>query len=271
MNKRLVTIVALIFVVLIILITSIVLGNKGKQDADNEIYINEVESESDFNNTPIQEQEQPLTEVPEPEVVEEPIVETPVEDVYELASVPVIFDEASIDPAQLTPVTDPVVITSIEDYIKHFHYNYFFHNGINIENGNVEIDAMTLFALSYIMQNEHSELRFDSTNFRLYIPQNHVIEVVQKFFYRQLDVFKAYPDLKIDYVDDMYSVIVPDEDWNDDVKAETVEKLGDFTYKVTCTITDRTTLKVTKKIHAIIDESKDGLVLVNYKVEEITQ
>jgi len=271
MNKRLVTIVALILVVLIIIITSILLGNKGKQDAYNEIYINEVENDSEQNSNQVIEQEQPPIEEVQPEVVEEPIVETPVEDVYELASVPVIFDEASIDPAQLTPVTDPVVIASIEEYIKHFHYNYFFHNGINSENGNVEIDAMTLFALSYIMQNEHNELRFDSTNFRLYIPKNHVIEVVQKFFYRQLDMFKAYPDLKIDYADEVYSVVVPDEEWNDDIKAESIEKLGDFTYKVTCTVTDRTTLKVIKKIHSIIDESKDGPVLVNYKVEEITQ
>lgn len=269
MNKRLVAILVLVLVAITI-ITTIVLNVNKKNNVVDDNYNSDTQGTQTTENVYDSEVTEPTEEVTT-DVVEEPVVETPVEDTYELASVPIDFDPASVETAELQAVTDTEVISKIDAYIENFHYNYYFLKGINAENGNVEVDAMTLFALSYIMQNEHNELRFDSNTFTLYIPKNHVIEVVQRFFYRQLDVFKAYPDLKIDYKDEEYAVIVEDEIWNDDLTTDSVEKMGDFTYKVTCSVTSRTTNTVVKKIHAIVDETKDGLVLVNYKVEDITQ
>lgn len=269
MNKRLVAILVLILVAITI-ITIIALNLNKKNDVVDDNYNADTQvtqtTDTVYGTEEVTSSE-PITEA----VIEEPVVETPVEDTYELASVPIDFDPASIETADLQVVTDTEQISKIDAYIENFHYNYYFLKGINAENGNVEVDAMTLFALSYIMQNEHNELQFDSNTFTLYIPKNHVIEVIQRFFYRQLDVFKAYPDLKIDYKDEEYAVIVEDEVWDDDLTTDTVEKMGDFTYKVTCSVTSRTTNTVIQKIHAIVDETKDGLVLVNYKVEDITQ
>lgn len=266
MNKRLVAILVLILVGIVIFTTSIVLINKSKKDTQYDVYIND---------TPSTEPDVVVNAEPDvddiPVSVEAPVVETPVDDTYELASVPVEFDPSVLETTELAVVTDTEIIAKIEKYIQSFHYNYFLLSGINPETGNIDIDAMTLFALSYIMQNEHNELRFDSSTFRLYIPTNHVAEVVQRFFYRKLDVFNVYPDLNIELNEEVYSAEVPDEEWNDDLSTDLVEKMGDFTYKVTCSVTNRTSGTVVQKIVAIIDESKDGLVLVNYKVEEITQ
>lgn len=139
------------------------------------------------------------------------------------------------------------------------------------ETGNVGIDAMTLFALSYIMQYEYNELDFDAESFTLYIPKEYVVQKVEKVFLRKLDVFKSYEELEIEYFDDTYSVNVEDGVWDVELNLTKVEKLGDFTYRVTGQLLSTGSGRVKEEVQAIIDESQNGHVMVNYHVESIEE
>lgn len=239
---------------------------KDKEDIVQEEVIEEVvveEVDEDVSPEPSPRIEEPIKE----EVLEE----TPVDDVYESASEPIDFDLTEFEGVEATEVVDQVIKDELYEYLKTFYFNYFFEDGVNEETGNVESDAMTLFALSYIVQKEHNELRFDPSTFTLYIPKEHVIEVVQKYFYRQLDVFKEYEELRISFEDDIYAVYVPIKEWDVDFRIASVEQLGDFTYKVIGEALSKNSDRVKEEIHAIIDISKDGYVIINYSTNEVEE
>ncbi len=257
----------IVFLMLFIIVSIAGCKNKSATDDvydDNEGAIVETEDST---------KEEPSPE-PSPEVVEEPVIveeimpETPVEDVYESASEPIEFDFTQLEGIEPTEIDDEVIKSEIYDYIKPFYFNYFFELGLNEETGNVESDAMTLFALSYILQNEHNELRFEPSTFTLFIHKDHVIDVVQKYFYRQLDVFNEYEDLKISFKDDTYSVFVPIDEWDVDLRLASVEQLGDFTYKVLAEAVSKNSDRVLEQIDIIIDKSHDGYVIINYSKSE---
>ncbi len=195
-------------------------------------------------------------------------METPVDDVYEFASEPVEFDFSAFEGIEPLVVEDEETIGILQAYLEDFYFNYYFYEGVDKESGNIGADAMTLFALSYIMQYEREELRFDYENFILFIPADHVISVIQEYFYRQLDVFEGYEELGISYEDDMYSVIVEGGEWDVDLEVDTVEKLGDFTYLVKCNAVSKASGMVRETVEAVVDESHEGLVLINYIVDE---
>lgn len=200
---------------------------------------------------------------------EEVAPETPSDDAYPVASEPIDFDYSEFEGTEPTVITDDAVIADLGDYLYHFYFNYYFVHGLEEETGNVGIDAMTLFALSYIMQYEYNELEFDAETFTLYIPEEYVIQKVEKVFLRQLDMFKAYEDLGIGYEDELYSVNVEDGIWDVDMVVNKVEKLGDFTFRVTADIISKTSGRVKEQVLAIVDESLNGHVLVNYSVETV--
>ncbi len=206
------------------------------------------------------------------EVVEnEETMETPTEDTYPSASEPIAFDYAELEGMEPLEITDPVLIDELESYLYDFYFNYYFQYGLEEETGNVGIDAMTLFALSYIMQYEYNELEFDTDNFTLYIPKEYVVQKVEKVFLRKLDVFKSYEDLGITYLDDKYRVNVEDGVWDVELSVTKVEKLGDFTYRVTADLTGLTSGRVKEEVQAIIDESQNGHVMVNYHIKTIEE
>jgi len=218
--------------------------------------------------------EEPIIEEPviEEPVIEEVVEETPVEDVYEAASVPIDFDFKTLYGLEPVLVEDEILKEELQEYLKTFYFNYYFSQNVDTESGDIEIDAMTLFAVSYIMQHENEELKFDYESYKLYIPKEHVINVVQKYFHRQLDVFNTYETYDIGYEDDLYSVVVEDGKWDVDLSIASIEKLGDFTYKVVGELTSRTSGRVKERIEAIIDESHDGQhILINYIVLDIEE
>jgi len=196
---------------------------------------------------------------------------TPVDDVYTLASEPIDFDYSQFDEIVPQEVTDESVLSEIEEYLSDFYFNYYFLDGVSEETGEVGIDAMTLFSLSYIMQHEYDELRFDYDTYQLFIPKQHVIDIVEKYFYRRLDVFNSYEDLDIFYSNDTFIVKVEASEWDVDFHLSKVEKLGDFTYRVSCKTTNKTTGLDEQQIVAIVDESHDGYVLINYSVADIEE
>ena len=261
-----------IIVVLMLLIIVGVVGCK-KETVVEDIYKDQVVVEEVTEAVLEETIEEPIVEVEVEELVEEieEVIETPAEDVYESASEPIDFDLSELEGIEATVVVDETITSEIYDYLKPFYFNYFFELGINEENGNVESDAMTLFALSYIVQNEYNELRFDPSTFMLYIPKEHVIEVVHKYFYRHLDVFNEYEDLKISFDNDVYEVFVPIDEWDVDLRVASVEQLGDFTYKVIGEAVSKSSDRVKEQIDVIIDKSKDGYVIINYETSEIEE
>lgn len=264
-----------IIVCLMLLIILSIAGCK-KNSVSDDIYKDDEENQEEVivEEDPVEEEVTPEPTVEPEEVVEleeEIIEETPVEDVYESASEPIDFDLTELEGIEPTEVTDEQIKSDIYEYLKPFYFNYFFELGLNEETNNVEADAMTLFALSYIVQNEHNELRFEPSTFMLYIPKEHVIEVVQKYFYRQLDVFNEYEELKISFEDDMYEVFVPIEEWDVSFEIASVVQLGDFTYKVIGEAISLNSDRVKEEIEVIIDKSQNGYVIVNYSTNEIEE
>jgi len=196
---------------------------------------------------------------------------SPVADVYEAASQPIDFDMSKFEDVKPLLIEDKQVALDINNYLSDFYFNYFFTQGLDQETGNVTVDAMTLFALSYIMQHEYNELKFDHNTYTLYIPKDRVLEVIHKYFQRELDVFNVYEDLNIGLEDDTYSVVVPYGEWNVVHEVTSVERLGDFTLKVVADIKDESSGLVKEQVEAILEEENGQYVLVNYKIVEIKE
>lgn len=257
----------IILCLLFLMIISIV-GCKKKNPSEDVYQNQEIDSTIDVSNGNDEiGTTEPVTEV----VTTEAEIQTPVEDVYEMASIPVTFNYDDFEGVEALAITDQELLNELNDYIENFYFNYLFLSGVNSETGNVESDAMTLFALSYIMQYEYNELKFDEKAFTLHIPKDHVINIVRKYFHRQLDVFKPYEDLAIGYEDGIYVVKVETDDWDVELKLNQVEKLGDFTYKVLCDAVSKTSGRVKEQVEAIVDESQNGHVLINYHITKIEE
>lgn len=191
-------------------------------------------------------------------------------DAYTSVSVPIEYDPNLFDAVEAEIITETSFIVEIEDYLKDFYFNYYFLNSLEEETGTVTAQSMELFALSYIMQNENQELKFDVDTFRLYIPVNHVRTTVAKYFHRNLDVYNSYEDLGILYEKDMYSIIVEDGTWDVDFKVTSIAKMGDFSYRVEAEAVDADYDVVREQIEVIVDETADGFLVVNYHVTEVT-
>lgn len=280
-------------ILLLFLTSSLLLVPGCQKDTSDDIYGSETEiiqqnddSESDVTEGKVTENNEEIVDLAEEttlteeidttesqitETLEEDLEQTPVEDVYESASEPITFDISEFEGVEPLLITDEEITDDLEKYLYNFYFNYYFTMGLEEETGNVGIDAMTLFALSYIMQNENEELKFEWDTYTLYIPMDHVRNVVAKYFYRDLDVFNVYEDLNILFDDEIYTVVVEDGAWDVDFKVSQIEKLGDFTYKVTCDITSKSSGRLKEQVEAIVDESHEGHVLINYSLKEIEE
>lgn len=190
-------------------------------------------------------------------------------DAYPSVTEPIVFDPELFDESESEEIVDEAFINDVESYLSDFYYNYYFHTYLEEETGIVTSQAMELFALSYIMQNENEELKFDVDTFRLYIPVKQVRAVVAKFFHRNLDVHNSYEDLLIEYDNDVYSIVVEDGTWDLELSITSVLKMGDFSYRVYADVIDTNYEVVRERIEAVIDETSDGLLIINYHKEEV--
>ncbi len=265
-----------------ILLLIFVMSTGCNKSTDDDIYDTDNETDtvsSDLNltidETDIESEtvvtEEGITEVDTTEADTTKTDTTPREDVYEPASELIEFDYSEFEGIEPFEVTDEELIKELNKYMEAFYFNYYFTLGLEEDTGNITVDAMTLFALSYIMQYEYNELKFEHKTYTLYIPKEHVVNIVQKYFYKNLDVFNVYEDLKIDFEDDIYSVVVEDGRWDVEIKVTKVERLGDFTLRILCDVTNETTGRLKEQIEAVVDESQDGHVLINYGITIIEE
>lgn len=104
-------------------------------------------------------------------------------------------------------------IKKIRLWLEYFYYNNLFEEELNAETGEISEDARMSFAASYIMQLEHEGLRFDTDTFRLYIPQKHMEEVVQRFFDQPIAKHHSLAKYGVLYEKDTYVIEAKAKEW----------------------------------------------------------
>lgn len=256
----------LLILILILLIYSLLpKGNKDKETVNEDVYVTEEENGDEIPTDSEDISESGSEEQESVEGIDESIVvDTPTEDVYVSADEPFDLDVSLLNVESAEAISDEVIKAELMEYIEVFYFNYYFPDAYNKESGEVDARAMTLFALSYIMQHEPEELKFDHETYELYIPKENVVRVVEDYFYRELQSFNAYEDLNIRYVNGEYIVVVEIGEWEETLEYNSLLKWGDFTYKVGLNIKDANG-NVKGTIEAIVDKSESSYVLVNYR------
>lgn len=248
----------LILILLLLIYSALPKKDKITEPVEQDVY------QENINTTDEVDSEFTEEEVVTEEIEEEIIVDTPTEDVYVSADEPFDLDLSLLNVDTAEAISDPVIKEELMKYLEVFYYNYYFPQAYQQETGEIDARAMTLFALSYIMQHEPEELKFDHETYELYIPKENVVRVVERFFYRELQSFTGYEDLNIQYVNGEYIVVVEIGVWEETIEYNSLLKWGDFTYKVGFNIKDENGI-VIGKIEAIVDKSENNYVLVNYR------
>jgi hypothetical protein len=154
------------------------------------------------------------------------------EDVYSGQTLDTVEDMPDFD-SQAVSVTDSEKLTEIQAFIEKFFYNYLFNeNHLGTETGEITPDDMQLFAISYIQQFEHNELRFDTDKFILYIPEENVTEVIKRFFDYEYTDHKYPVNTLVSYEDGFYLMPVFDiGSYNKPVIIEAT-MTSDFSYTI---------------------------------------
>lgn len=193
---------------------------------------------------------------------------TVTEDVYTNTNSLEKEDAQDFDHAEGTLVTDSTVITDLQIYIEKFYSNFLFTP--KSDTGEITEMDMQLFAISFIYQYEYTDLRFDSEEFILYIPDENVAEVIKRYFDYEFTNHRYPLDSKISYEDGYYLMPARDEYFGPTPTINSVLKLSDFDYKVAFESTDEN--NQVSHFEAIVEEREGRFVMINYKkVVEETQ
>lgn len=161
------------------------------------------------------------------------------DDLYEADSETVVVDIAELNLADVEGVSvdDPELQMKMLSFLKPFYYNIYFGDKNYTETGITE-DDMVKFAISYVYQYENQAYKFDTTNFKLYVPEERVVELVDKYFGKKLTGHHSFEEEKIDYNGGYYLMPATDIGWNDEMKISTIELAGDFSYEVVFSVDD---------------------------------
>lgn len=260
MKKRIISI--LLIMIMILSITGC------KKDNDNNI--EEVNNEQ-ATVTKVQPSEENNEEHVEEVTDEEP--PTVEEDVYGNNTTEAVDDNITDTIGEVSPVTDEDLKEQIKQYFEKFYYNIMFMP--ESETGEITESDMQLFAISFIYQYEYNELRFDAEKFVLYIPEENVTEVINRFFDYEFIDHGNPADSMITYEDGFYLMPGVDKEWD---KPELIEvtKTSDFGYKALFEITSEIQAvdDPTMYYEIIIEERESRFVMLNYKkivVEQETE
>lgn len=209
---------------------------------------------------------EPESQMPEEDTTTESEEETTTsvsEDVYEndgSATEKVNAEDVDVTPVAST-VEDPAFEASVLAFLDPVYYNLFFGQGNYVE-GITEED-MTKFAISYIYQHEYNELKFDTSNFILYVPEKRVEELVYRYFDYEVTGHHSFIEEDLMYEDGFYLMPAVDAGWNDVMSIGSASATGDFSYEVIIDVTNEMDAsKVSYK--AGVEMRNDRYVLVNY-------
>ncbi len=162
-------------------------------------------------------------------------------------------------------VEDPAFEAAVLTFLDPIYYNLFFGQGNYVE-GITEED-MTKFAISYIYQHEYNELKFDTSNFILYVPEKRVEEIVYRYFDYEVTGHHSFIEDNLMYEDGFYLMPAVDAGWNDVMTISSASTTGDFSYEVIVDVTNEMDeSKVSYKTG--IEVRNDRYVLVSYTAIE---
>jgi len=162
---------------------------------------------------------------------EETTADTVSEDAYdsEAESTSLNKDEVEDVPVA-SAIDDPAFEASVLAYLDPIYYNVFFGYGDYVE-GITEED-MIKFAISYIYQHEYNELKFDTTDFILYVPEERVEALVEKYFDVRVSGHHSFVEEGVMYEDGYYLMPAMDTGWDEAISVEEASAIGDFTYEI---------------------------------------
>ncbi|MCF8020497.1 MAG: hypothetical protein K9L62_14020 [Vallitaleaceae bacterium] len=173
------------------------------------------------------------------------------------------MDEVTPDIGPITPesVNDQEVKDQLLSFLETFHYNIFFSKR-DMTDGITESDR-TKFAISYIYQNEYQELKFDTTNFILYVPKQRVEEISQKYFGETVSNHASFEEEKIVYEDGFYLMPAMDTEWNEKPQIYSVEIDEDNSYRVTISLYN-SDLQPTRAYRTVVAVENNRYILKAY-------
>ncbi len=156
---------------------------------------------------------------------------------------------------------DEEVVSKLTKFVDPIYFNIIFGNK-SFDEGFTEKD-MKLFAISYIYQHEHKDLKFDTEKFILYVPSKRVEELVKSYFDVTVQGHATYEEEGIEFKNGFYLMPAADTIWTEHMIVEKVEKINADTYEVKVMF-DSPDGALPKKLITV--QEKDGkYILKGYK------
>lgn len=153
------------------------------------------------------------------------------EDVYDNKNATEAVDHDTVEVVAVPEsIEDPEFQSSLLAFLDPVFYNVFFGYGDYTEG--ITEDDMIKFAVSYVYQHEYNELKFDTTEFILYVPEKRVEELVVKFFDAPVTRHHSFEEDRLMYEDGFYLMPAVDAGWGETLSIEKVTPTGDFSYDV---------------------------------------
>lgn len=154
-----------------------------------------------------------------------------------------------------TIVTDEVIKNDLQLFVEKFYFNYLFKTAS--PEGVLTEGEMQLFAISYIYQFEHQELTFDASSFVLYIPEERVSEVIERFFDVEFTNHRFPEETNITYENGYYLMPARDDAFGTPPVITQIMQISDFDYKIF--------FEGNAKYEAVIEDREGRYILVNFK------
>ena len=182
------------------------------------------------------------------------------EDVYDNAPEEVNADEVEVV-SMNSDIDDAAMEEAMLSFLDPFYYNVFFGQGNYVDG--IQEEDMTKFAISYIYQHEYNELKFDTTDFILYVPEDRVGELVIKYFDYEVTGHHSFVEDGVMYEDGYYLMPAVDTVWPETMTMESIRETGDFSYEVVIKISDEVTgIETLKQVSVAVTDNR--YVLIGY-------
>lgn len=174
------------------------------------------------------------------------------------------------DFGEATSVDDQALVTQITEYMHRIYFNYYFSRSLDADQ-NVNQDTMIRFGLSYIMQYQNKDLKFDYEKYQLYIPTRLIGEVVEQYFDYKPEQYPDYPEDNIKRDKDLYIVPVEDGCWNQALGLTELVRNDKGILKAVFAVKDKQSEKQLKQVVAYLKLSQQKPVILHYIEKEIEQ
>lgn len=200
---------------------------------------------------------------------EETTADTVSEDAYDAEAESTSLNEDEVEDVPVaSAIDDPAFEASVLAYLDPIYYNVFFGYGDYVE-GITEED-MIKFAISYIYQHEYNELKFDTTDFILYVPEKRVEALVEKYFDVRVSGHHSFVEEDVLYEDGYYLMPAVDTGWDEEISVEEASATGDFSYEIIlkATLEDG---KTHSRYKVSLEVRDEHYVLVGYRQLEVEE